>query len=124
MDNIAHKYYDVFTNDSTNLITFARGIFQPFKEIYGFKRTEGILWWRKVIWEDLKIRYSVYGLDKVKVTVTFENYISDYGECSVEYDATFTRSQLQCIVDGNDAGKEFMYKFLIIAAPYKRVSGF
>jgi hypothetical protein len=124
MDNIAHKYYDAFTDDSTNLITFARGIFQPFKEIYGFKRTEGILWWKKVIWEDLKIEYKHISLGTIRVTVKFEkrDYCNDY----IEYRYVFTRKELELIRDkgSHGIGRDLLFGFFLIGEKYKRASGF
>jgi hypothetical protein len=55
-------------------IELAKTVFEPFKEIYKKKKTVGILWWKKTMYEDVKITYRLLNKtnDVIVVTMLFD----------------------------------------------------
>lgn len=70
-------------------IDLAKPIFEPFKEVYKKKKTVGMLWWKKTIFEDITINYDI--LDKANIDVIIVNIRFD--EDFFEYVELFAKKK-------------------------------
>lgn len=71
----AAKYVKERNEEIEKNINLAKAIFEPFKEIYKRKKTVGMLWWKKTIFEDIFIRYEILNksaLDIVVIKIRFD----------------------------------------------------